>query len=422
MEELQKAARTDQNYVRLLENVWKGFPSHRYDLRNSLLDYWKIRDELYSGGDLVLYRQRIIVPAALRKSVLKCLYDSHRGVEATKRLAQQTIFWPGINADIVNTVRACDACQTLLPSQQPETYRNDDHPTRPYESISADHFSVAGKSFLVIVDRMSGWPSVFPCGNDTTASATIKQFCSHFSDKGVPVRLRTDGGPQFTSREFQEFLKRWNVRHIVASPHHPQSNGHAEAAVKTMKHLIMKTAANGNINCETFNRGLLEVRNTPNYTGRSPAQLLYGHPLRTCLPAHPISYQTEWQPDEEECDHRQQERDNATQSCYNSRARQLPVLPVDQQVRIQDPVNKRWHRSGTVVAQPRPHQYDICLPSGRIIKRNRIFLRPIPATEGEATAPTADTSTTLGTLPDPDDHHVFNSGGPQRRHKLKTLL
>ncbi|KAK3891806.1 hypothetical protein Pcinc_004276 [Petrolisthes cinctipes] len=110
---------------------------------------------------------------------------------------------------------------------------------------------------------------------------------------------------------------------------------------------------------------------------------------------------TEWQPDEEECDRRQQQRDRATQSRYNSRARQLPILPVDQRVRIQDPVNKRWYRSGTAVAQPRPRQYDIRLPNGRVIKCNRIFLRPIPATEGEATAPAADTTTTLQDSPVP---------------------
>ncbi|KAK3886627.1 hypothetical protein Pcinc_009274 [Petrolisthes cinctipes] len=94
-------------------------------------------------------------------------------------------------------------------------------------------------------------------------------------------------------------------------------------------------------------------------------------------------------------------RDRATQSRYNSRALQLPILPVDQRVRIQDPVNKRWYRSGTVVAQPRPRQYDIRLPNSRVIKRNRIFLHPIPATEGEATAPAADTTTTLQDPPVP---------------------
>ena len=54
-----------------------------------------------------------------------------------------------------NTVRACEACQPLQPSQQREPLRNDDQPTRPFESVSADFFQVAGRSFLVIVDRLS---------------------------------------------------------------------------------------------------------------------------------------------------------------------------------------------------------------------------------------------------------------------------
>lgn len=382
LEDLQQAARADETYVRLLECVRHGFPRHRYDLHNSLLDYWKLREELYCDGDLVLYGPRVVVPAALRKSVLQRLHDGHRGAEATKRRAQQTVFWPGVSADITNVVRGCAACQTLLPSQQKEAYKNDDHPTRPFESVSADHFSAAGKTFLVIADRLSGWPVVFQCGSDTTAHATIQRFNAYFADKGTPVRLRTDGGPPFTSREFQNFLQRWNVRHDVTSPHHAQSNGHAEASVKAIKHLILKVAPDGNIQSEAFLRGLLEVRNTPNYTGRSPAQMIYGHPLRTRIPAHPAAYQPEWQPDPEECDRRAAQRDQKAQSRYNSSAGQLPLLPIHQRVRIQDPVTKRWYRTGTVVAQPRPRQYEVQLPNGRILKRNRLHLRPVPAAEG----------------------------------------
>ncbi|XP_050710137.1 uncharacterized protein LOC126994907 [Eriocheir sinensis] len=292
----------------------------------------------YCDGDLLLYGPRVIVPAALRKSVLQRLHDSHRGSEATKRRAGQTVFWPGINADITNVVRACEACQTLLPSQQQEEYKNDDHPTRPFESMSADHFSVAGKAFLVIADRLSGWPVVFPCGRDTTADATIRQFRSYFRDLGVPLRLRTDGGPQFTSSAFKQFLTRWGVRHTVTSPHYPQSNGHAEAAVKSMKHLIMKVAPTGNIDCEDFDRGLLEVRNTPNRSGRSPAQILYGHPLRTCVPAHHASFRAEWQAEAEECDRRAAQQTEQAIQRYNQHARQPPLLLVNQRVRVQDRV------------------------------------------------------------------------------------
>ncbi|XP_037780967.1 uncharacterized protein K02A2.6-like [Penaeus monodon] len=209
MEELRMAASKDASYEELLHHVKSGFPNDRYNLPSTLRPYWKIRNELYNDGDLVLYGPRVVVPASLRRSTLARLHDCHSDVEATKCRAQQTVFWPGINADIVNTVRACEPCQRLQPSQQQEPLLLEDKPTRSFMSVSADFFSVAGEHFLVYVDRLSGWPVVIPCGNNATSASTIRIFRHMFRDLGVPVRLRTDGGPQFSSREFATFLQRW---------------------------------------------------------------------------------------------------------------------------------------------------------------------------------------------------------------------
>ncbi|XP_068224072.1 uncharacterized protein [Palaemon carinicauda] len=287
-------------------------------------------ENLSTDGDLVLYGARIVVPAALRRRTLARLHDSHRGVEATKRRARQTVFWPGIDSDITSTVGACEPCQMLQPSLQQEPLLSDDHPTRPFESVSVDFFIVAGKSFLVVTDRLSGWPVMVPCKGDTTASNTIRIFCCYFREVGVPLRLRTDGGPQFASKDFQDFMMRWGVHHIMSSPHHPQSNGHAEASVKAIKHLILKTAPSGNIDCEEFDRGLLELRNTPNFTGHSPAQIFYGRPLRTCVPAHPQSFSEEWQAKSEDCDCRAAARAEQVKLQYDQHARPLPKLEIGQ--------------------------------------------------------------------------------------------
>ncbi|XP_037803641.1 uncharacterized protein LOC119598091 [Penaeus monodon] len=67
-----------------------GFPNDRYKLPSTLRPYWKIRNELYNDGDLVLYGPRVVVPASLRRSTLARLYDCHSGVEAMKRRAQQS--------------------------------------------------------------------------------------------------------------------------------------------------------------------------------------------------------------------------------------------------------------------------------------------------------------------------------------------
>lgn len=55
----------------------------------------------------------------------------------------------------------------------------------------------------------------------------------------------------------------------------------------------------------------------------------------------------------------------------------LPALRIDQQVRVRNPANNRWYHTGTVVAQPKPDQYDVRLPNGRILRRDRLNLRPV---------------------------------------------
>lgn len=52
--------------IRLLKCERKGFPRSQYDINNTLFLYWKIRDELNSTGNFVLYGVRVVVPGALR--------------------------------------------------------------------------------------------------------------------------------------------------------------------------------------------------------------------------------------------------------------------------------------------------------------------------------------------------------------------
>ena len=72
-------------------------------------------------------------------------------------------------------------------------------------------------------------------------------------------------------------MKKWGVHHKPSTPNYPQSNGHAEAAVKSMKTLISKTTTDGNLDTDEFGIALLEWRNTPRADGLSPAEMLFGH-------------------------------------------------------------------------------------------------------------------------------------------------
>ena len=185
----------------------------------------------------------------------------------------------------------------IFTSQQQEPLRHDLSPSYVFECVSADLFDYAGNSYLVYTDRLSGWLSIAVWYKRAPLSKeVIRVVRQYFATMGVPVRFKSDGGPQFASRDFGHFMSRWGVHHCMSSPHYLQSNGHAEAAMRDMKHLVAKTTANGNLNDDAFDEGLLEWRNTPHCaTGVSPTQILFGHTLRSLVPTHHRNFSTSWQ-------------------------------------------------------------------------------------------------------------------------------
>ena len=109
---------------------------------------------------------------------------------------------------------------------------------------------------------------------------------------GTPNVVRSDNGPQFEARKTQDFFKNWNITWRPSSPHNPQSNGHAETMVKNVKYLIIKNE--GKFDTDECQKGLLELRNAPKEDGLSPAQRLFGRPLRSDLPMHWKEYDEKW--------------------------------------------------------------------------------------------------------------------------------
>ena len=196
-----------------------------------------------------------------------------------------------------------------------------------------------------------------------------------FAQTGVPAVLRTDGGPQFTSGTLRRFLSRWEVRHEVSSPRYPRSNGHAEAAVKSAKKLILTASSRGQLDEEQLSRGLLELRNTPRADGRSPAQVLFGHPIRSYVPTHHRAFAPEWQRAAADCDAKAAEIQEQVTRRHDATARPLSQLQIGNRVDLQDTDTGRWDRTGVVVGIGRRRTYLVKTASGRPYWRNRRFLR-----------------------------------------------
>ena len=374
LEEIKKCTLADKDSIELVKAIKNGFTVAKQT--PSVQAFKKLADQLtVEDGLILLDGHRIVIPHSMRRDVLARLHASHQGIERTKRRARQTVYWPAINSDIQNTVQSCSKCQESLPSQQREPMEQDPPPKRPFEDVSADLFSHAGKSYLVYVDRLSGWIKITEFRHDPSSQQVISALRKYFVDTGVPVRIRTDGGPQFSASKFRQFLKRWGVNQALSTPHYPQSNGHAEAAVKAMKRLVAKSTEAGNIDSDEFCEGLLEWLNTPKAHGLSPAEILYGSQIRSIVPATFRTYADSWKEKFDSWDKKAVKLKKGEEEYYNKQAKPLPPLKIGQKVRLQDAVTRKWDRSGIIVGIGKNRDYHIRLPSGRVFWRNRRLLR-----------------------------------------------
>ena len=189
-----------------------------------------------------------------------------------------------------------------------------------------------------MVDCKTDWPDVIEMKKDTTTQKLIGALRNQFCRTAIPDVIWSDEGPQFTSSKLAAFLKDWGMSHKTSSPRYPQSNGKAEATVKSMKKLISAAWAGRSIN--VLSRSLLQYRNTPSRKdGLSPAQKLLGQPVQDHLPAHRRSFAPEWQQssDPEHTDVGPQD-----QLYYNQHAKELTEIPIGNRVAIQNPATKMW--------------------------------------------------------------------------------
>ncbi|QQP34592.1 Transposon Tf2-6 polyprotein, partial [Caligus rogercresseyi] len=238
--------------------------------------------------------------------------------------------------DLSNLSKGCDDCATHKASQAKEPLVQDEQPSRPGEAVAADLFLYEGREYLVITDKYSGWPEVYDCGKSGVNTKDVEKAIARWmAPLGVPVRLTTDGGPQFKG----EAVKK-------VSPH-----------VRSSK----------------FFKALLTYRNTPRSDGLSPVERLYGRPARTSLPAHPVVYNRTDRDRVIKADRKAVSL--RAKAAYDVGSKELSELKVGDIVRVQHGLTKKWNLIAEILEiRPRGRSYLVKTESGRLYWRNRRYL------------------------------------------------
>ncbi|XP_035223960.1 uncharacterized protein K02A2.6-like [Stegodyphus dumicola] len=185
---------------------------------------------------------------------------------------------------------------------------------------------------------------------------------SHFARYGIPLIVISDNGPQFASKEFAEFAKKYQFKHITSSPYHPQSNGLAERSVQTAKKLLKKAQAD---HADPY-LALLAHRNTPtNEMLGSPAQRLMSRRTRTILPTSEELLKPQVVKNVKEKINQERTKQK---SCYDHHTETLPSLNKRDCVRVYQ--DNRWKPAVVEEVHKMPRSY-ILRSGGSVLRRNR---------------------------------------------------
>ena len=205
------------------------------------------QSSMYQFVDNTLYRRRlngVKLKCIHREDGQKLLAEIHGGIcghhIGARALAgkafRQGFFWPTALQDATAQVTKCEACQFHSKQiHQPAQALQTIPLSWPFSVWGLDILgpfprAVGGFEYLyVAIDKFTKWPEVEPV-RKVTAQSAVKFFRSIVCRFGIPNRIITDNGTQFTSRTFMQYVQDLGAKVCFASVAHPRSNGQAERA------------------------------------------------------------------------------------------------------------------------------------------------------------------------------------------------
>jgi len=164
--------------------------------------------------------------------------------------------------------------------------------TRPHEmwATDASYFRVIGWGFyymVTVMDDFSRFILSWKLQKDMTSDSFIEVVQDAVDLTGMTevslddrTRLLSDNGPGYVSRAFGDYLRLVGIRHILASPYHPQTNGKIERYHQSIKRVVNQVPYDVPRNLEAAISDFVSYYNNRRYHKAlgnvTPADVLHG--------------------------------------------------------------------------------------------------------------------------------------------------
>lgn len=364
---VQNFTRNNEEMKLLKEFILKGWPSHKISVPEKIRSYWHVRDSLTYKSNLIFKGNSLVVPPELRKEMLHRAHFPHLGITKTLLRANEAMYWPRMVHEITELVLRCETCKIFSNNNKKETLIPHAVPQLPWEKVGIDLFHLYGTDYLIVIDYYSKFPEITAL-KEIKSEDIIDKLKQIFSRHGIPRKIFSDGGPQFSSMSFKAFANQYNFEHIMSSPEYPQSNGMVEREIQTIKNLFKKAIHEK----KDPYLVLLEFRNTPiSNTIASPAENLFNRKIRGIIPINQKCFYPKVNRNlrdkliEKQCKDRY---------FYNRNKKDLRPIETGEGVLFR--IGRFW-KKGIIKGKTNDRTYKIANENGRIFIRNRFHIKPL---------------------------------------------
>ena len=241
-----------------------------------------------------------VLPTRLVPDVVAAAHklSGHASWEKMYYMLHARLFFPGIAATCQEYLASCERCAAANTSRGPSVRATRAcSPGRPWSEVVLDTLELGAQGsssnhcVLICVDTFSKWLELVPLRRHdalSVASAFVK-ICAVW---GAPDIVRTDNGTEFQNAIVETFYKVMGVRVRTGAVRHPQSQGSAERANRTIIGMIRKVLYASDDWEAAIDLLLFQYRNRPHSTtGLTPTEVMIGwKPVHLILQSHNEAY------------------------------------------------------------------------------------------------------------------------------------
>ena len=346
---------------------------------------------------------RLLIPRSLREKVMKVAHESlltaHQGIRKTQDKICSMFYWPGIMSDVKRFVKSCEICQSALGKQGVTKAPLGHLPLieEPFSMICVDivgpiqpRTNAGNRYILTVIDMATRYPEAIPMKGISTEEVVDKMF-EIYCRTGIPKRIHTDRGGQFTSELLNEVNRLLMIRHTMSSPYHAQGNSIVERLNGTIKTTLKKLVIEKPKEWDRYVQPMMFALRDSVHEGHgfTPFELLYGRSIRGPMKILKELWTNEEMQDEtkdvynymielqeriqETCKVAQQEilkTQKKNERYYNKGAR-YRKLEIGDKVLLMIPVKTdklslRWHGPYTIKEKVGDYDYRIEMGDGKI--------------------------------------------------------